>query len=67
MNEKIPSCQNLLNKRNINYWQWINKDRAYMQLKHINPYPANVENMVSPNNDSKRQMGFNWAFKGLKC
>ena len=33
----------------------------------FNPYPANVENMVSPNNASKWQMGFNWAFKGLKC
>jgi len=29
----------------------------------INPYPANVENI--PNNASKRQMGFNSAFKGL--
>jgi len=33
---------------------------------YVNPYPANVENMVSPNNASKRQMGFNWTFKGLK-
>ena len=32
----------------------------------LNPYPANVENMVSSNNDRKWQMGFNSAFKGLK-
>jgi len=31
----------------------------------LNPYTANVENMVSPNNASKWQMGFNWAFKML--
>jgi hypothetical protein len=29
---------------------------------NVNPYPANVEKMVS----SKQQMGFNSAFKGLK-
>jgi hypothetical protein len=28
----------------------------------INSYPANVENMVSPNNASRWQMGFNSAF-----
>ena len=28
----------------------------------FNPYPANVENMVSPNNASKWQVGFNSAF-----
>jgi hypothetical protein len=32
----------------------------------INPYPANVENMASTNNNSIWQMGFNSAFKGLK-
>jgi hypothetical protein len=32
----------------------------------INPYPANVENMVSSNNANKGQMGFNSALKGLK-
>jgi hypothetical protein len=32
----------------------------------LNLYPANVENMVSSNNDSKWQMGFNSAFKGLR-
>jgi hypothetical protein len=32
---------------------------------HFNPLPANVENMVIPNNASKGQMGFNSAFKGL--
>jgi hypothetical protein len=31
----------------------------------INPYLANVENMVNPNNSSKWKMGFNSAFKGL--
>jgi hypothetical protein len=31
----------------------------------FNPYPANVEKMVPPNNASKWQMGFNSAFKGL--
>jgi len=31
----------------------------------FNPYPANVENMVSSYNASKWQMGLNWAFKGL--
>ena len=31
----------------------------------FNPYPANVENMVSSYNASKWQMGFNLAFKGL--
>jgi hypothetical protein len=31
----------------------------------INPYPANLENMVSsPNNTSKWQMGFNALLKG---
>jgi hypothetical protein len=33
----------------------------------VNPYPANVENMVSPNNASKWHMGFNSVFKGLWC
>jgi hypothetical protein len=33
--------------------------------KTINPYPANVENMVAPTNASKWRMGFNSAFKGL--
>jgi len=32
----------------------------------FNPYPANVENMVSSYNASRWQMGFNVAFKGLK-
>jgi len=32
----------------------------------FNPYPANVENMVSSNNASRWQIGFNSAFKGLK-
>ena len=32
----------------------------------FNTLPANVENMVSSNNASKGQMGFNWVFKGLK-
>ena len=32
----------------------------------INPYPANMENMVAPTNASKWRMGFNSAFKGLK-
>jgi hypothetical protein len=32
----------------------------------VNPYPANVENMVSSNNANKGQMGFNSALKGLK-
>jgi len=31
----------------------------------INPYPANLENMVSFYNASKWQMGFNLAFKWL--
>ena len=31
----------------------------------FNPYPANVENMVTANNSSKWQMGLNLAFKGL--
>jgi hypothetical protein len=31
----------------------------------INPYPANVENMVSYNNASTWRMGFKLAFKGL--
>ena len=35
-------------------------------IKVFNPYPANVENMVAPNNISKWQMGFNSAFKVLK-
>jgi len=30
----------------------------------FNPYPANVENMVTSNNVSKWQMGFNSALKG---
>jgi len=34
---------------------------------HFNPLPANVENMVSPNNASKVRMGFNSAFKGLNA
>jgi len=29
----------------------------------FNPYPAKVENMVAPNNASRRQMGFNLVFK----
>ena len=33
--------------------------------RDVNPYPANMENMVSFNNASKWQMGFNSAFKGL--
>jgi hypothetical protein len=32
---------------------------------YINPYRANVEDMVSSYNASKRQMAFNSAFKGL--
>jgi hypothetical protein len=32
---------------------------------YINPYPANVENMVSFYNASKWQTGFNSAFKEL--
>ena len=32
----------------------------------FNTLPANVENMVSSNNASKGQMGFNWVFKWLK-
>jgi hypothetical protein len=32
----------------------------------FNPYPANVENMVSSKNASRWQMGFNSAFKVLK-
>ena len=35
-------------------------------VHNINPYPANVENMVSSYNASRWQMGFNSAFKGLK-
>jgi hypothetical protein len=31
----------------------------------VNPYPANVENMVAPTNASKWRMVFNSAFKGL--
>ena len=31
----------------------------------INPYPANVENIVSSNVASRWQMGFNSVFKGL--
>jgi len=31
----------------------------------FNPYPANVENMVAPNNASRWQMGFNMAFNLL--
>jgi hypothetical protein len=34
---------------------------------NINPLPANVENMVSYENASKGEMGFNLAFKGLNC
>jgi len=34
-------------------------------IQDFNPYPANVENMVTPNNASEWQMGFNAAFKGL--
>jgi hypothetical protein len=33
--------------------------------REFNPYPANVENMMTSNNASKWQMGFNSAFKGL--
>ena len=33
---------------------------------NINPYPANVGNMVAPTNSSKWRMGFNSAFKGLR-
>jgi len=31
----------------------------------FNPYPANVDNVVSSNNASKWNVGFNSAFKGL--
>jgi len=34
-------------------------------LYWFNPYPASVGNVVSSNNASKWQMGFNSAFKGL--
>jgi len=34
--------------------------------KYVNRYPANVENVEAPNNDSKWQIGFSSAFKGLK-
>ena len=37
----------------------------YYSIHIINPYPANVENMVAPTNASKWRMGFNSAFKGL--
>jgi hypothetical protein len=32
----------------------------------INPYAANVDYRVAPNNASKWQMGLNWVFKGLR-
>ena len=35
-------------------------------LDDLNPYPANVEHMVTPNNASRWQMGFNSAFRGLR-
>ena len=35
-------------------------------VAEFNPYPANVDNMVSSTNASKWRMGFNSAFKGLK-
>jgi len=37
--------------------------KDYMLI--FKPYPANVENMMSNNNASRWQMGFNSAFKGL--
>jgi len=36
-----------------------------VKVSDINPLPANVENMVSSENASRWQMGFNLAFKGL--
>jgi hypothetical protein len=42
------------------YWSNIKNSQ---NNEEINPYPANVENMVS---SSKWRMGFNSAFKGLK-
>jgi hypothetical protein len=35
------------------------------QYLALNPYPANVEKIVAPNNASKQQMGFNSGLKGL--
>ena len=35
---------------------------AVLNFWMFNPYPANVENMVAPNNASRWQMGFNSAF-----
>ena len=43
----------------------IRKYEINYNFVYFNPYPANVENMVSPNNASKWQMGFNLAYKGL--
>jgi hypothetical protein len=40
----------------------------YNNRRAVNPYPANVVNMVSScNNASRRQMGFNSASEGLNC
>jgi hypothetical protein len=35
------------------------------ECTNINPYPANMKNMVAPTNTSKWQMGFKSVFKGL--
>jgi len=44
-------------------WDLTRRLRVKMSF---NPYPANVENMVSSKNASKWQMGFNSAFKRVK-
>jgi len=40
----------------------LTKKSTSLTLQVVNPYPANVENMVSSNNASRWQMGFNSAF-----
>ena len=38
---------------------------AQQQIPEVNPYSANLENVVSSNNAGRWQMGFNSVFKGL--
>jgi hypothetical protein len=47
-------------------WWAINLS-VIMSTFYFNPHPANVDNMAAPTNASKWRMGFNSAFKGLKC
>jgi hypothetical protein len=65
---KWPGCEtdhsHLYRVDNKNVWSFIST-HIFLHVTVLNPYSANMENMVSSNNASKWLMGFNSAFEGL--